>query len=77
MQRSADNAPLLFFDRVVGPSGTFAWIAITVFDTDACPANGHQIFRFLRRNALPMTETELRLIAAAASIGLSNKPNTG
>ena len=29
------------------------------------------------RNALPMTETELRLIAALAIIGLNNRPNQG
>lgn len=28
-------------------------------------------------SALPITETELKLIAAAASIGLSNKPKNG
>ena len=30
-----------------------------------------------RRNALPMTETELNVIAALAIIGLSNTPSTG
>ena len=30
-----------------------------------------------RRRALPITETELRLMAAAAIIGLSRSPNTG
>ena len=30
-----------------------------------------------RRSALPITDTELRLIAAAAIIGLSSRPNTG
>ena len=29
------------------------------------------------RNALPITDTELRLIAAAAMMGLSKMPNTG
>ncbi len=29
------------------------------------------------RSALLMTDTELKLIAAAAIIGLSNRPNTG
>jgi hypothetical protein len=29
------------------------------------------------RSALPITETELKLMAAAATIGLSNKPNAG
>ena len=29
------------------------------------------------RRALAMTETELKLIAALASIGLSSQPNTG
>ena len=32
---------------------------------------------FRRRSALPMTETELRLIAALAIIGLSTIPRTG
>jgi len=31
----------------------------------------------LRRSALPMTETELNVIAALAIIGLSSRPNTG
>lgn len=30
-----------------------------------------------KRSALAMTETELRLMAAAAIIGLSNRPKTG
>jgi hypothetical protein len=30
-----------------------------------------------RRSELPMTETELKLIAAAAMIGLSNRPKAG
>ncbi len=30
-----------------------------------------------RRNALAMTETELKLIAALASMGLSNQPKMG
>ena len=30
-----------------------------------------------RRSALPMTDTELKLIAAAAIIGLSRSPKTG
>jgi hypothetical protein len=29
------------------------------------------------RSALPMTETELKLIAAAATIGLSSRPKAG
>ena len=29
------------------------------------------------RNALPMTETELKLMAALAIIGLNNRPNQG
>ncbi len=32
---------------------------------------------FRSRKALPMTETELRLIAAPAMIGLSSKPKNG
>ncbi len=36
-------------------------------------------YNFARRNrsAFPITETELKLIAAAATIGLSNIPVTG
>ena len=34
-------------------------------------------FVFRSRNAFPMTETELRLIAAPASIGLSSRPKNG
>ena len=30
-----------------------------------------------RRRALPMTETELKLMAAAAIMGLSSSPKTG
>ena len=30
-----------------------------------------------KRSELPMTETELKLIAAAATIGLSSKPKAG
>lgn len=29
------------------------------------------------RNALPITDTELKLIAALAIIGLNSRPNTG
>jgi hypothetical protein len=32
---------------------------------------------FRNRSALAITETELKLIAALASIGLNNQPNTG
>lgn len=32
---------------------------------------------FRSRRALPITDTELRLIAAAANIGLSSKPKNG
>ena len=34
-------------------------------------------FTFRSRKALPMTETELRLIAAPAMTGLSSSPKTG
>lgn len=34
-------------------------------------------FALRRRSALPITETELKLIAAAAMIGLSNRPVNG
>ena len=38
---------------------------------------GRQIFAARSRRALATTETELKLIAAAATIGLSRSPNTG
>ena len=34
-------------------------------------------FKFLRRNALTITDTELKVIAALAIIGLRSKPKTG
>ena len=34
-------------------------------------------FTFRNRNEFAITETELKLIAAAARIGLSSNPNTG
>ena len=37
----------------------------------------HDKLIFLNRSALLITETELNVIAALASIGLSNNPNTG
>lgn len=39
-------------------------------------AENHKTSR-LNRNAFPITETELKLIAAAAIMGLSNRPNAG
>jgi hypothetical protein len=39
-------------------------------------ATSHNL-TFRSRNALLMTETELRLIAAPAMIGLSSKPKNG
>lgn len=39
--------------------------------------SGHHNFAFLRRSALSITDTELRLIAAPATIGLSNQPKIG
>lgn len=36
-----------------------------------------QSLAFLSRSALPMTETELKVIAALASIGLSSSPKNG
>lgn len=38
---------------------------------------GHAQRRVLNRKALPTTDTEDRLIASAAIIGLSSQPNTG
>jgi hypothetical protein len=37
----------------------------------------NQSFTFLNRSALPITETELKLIAAAAIIGLKRTPTKG
>lgn len=46
--------------------------------TDGHPYMPNQsIFAFRRRSALPITETELKLIAAAAIIGLSRSPKNG
>jgi hypothetical protein len=39
-------------------------------------ARAYTCTRF-NRNALPMTDTELKLMAAAAMIGLRSKPNDG
>jgi hypothetical protein len=39
--------------------------------------NTDHSFTFRNRNALLMTETELRLIAAPAMIGLSSQPKNG
>ena len=36
-----------------------------------------QILAFRSRKALPITDTELKLMAAAASIGLSSRPMKG
>ena len=36
-----------------------------------------ELFGVRSRNALVMTETELKLMAAAAIMGLSSNPNTG
>jgi hypothetical protein len=41
------------------------------------PANFYSIRRARNRNALPMTEIDDRLIAAAANIGFNNSPNHG
>lgn len=37
----------------------------------------HSILALRKRNALPMTDTELKLMAALAIIGLSSKPENG
>ncbi len=39
--------------------------------------NGHQTFALRKRNAFVITDTELKLIAAAAIIGDNSKPNSG
>ena len=47
--------------------------------TDNCVLNDHFIYSasLLSRNALPITVTELKLMAAAAIMGLSKIPNIG
>jgi hypothetical protein len=40
-------------------------------------ANGRQSFSRRSLSALPTTDTELRLMAAAATMGLSNRPKAG
>ncbi len=53
--------------------------------SNSLPINARSRIRILhayretrrRRNALAMTETELKLIAALASMGLSNQPKMG
>ena len=48
---------------------------------DHTPANGRLLAHYSRakrkRNELAMTDTELKLIAAAAMIGLSSNPKAG
>ena len=41
------------------------------------PVQSHVMRLFLSRNALPITDTELSDIAAAASIGDNNHPSAG
>ena len=45
------------------------------YETDSRKPLHSEVVR--RRNAFAITETELKLIAAAAIIGLSSNPNTG
>jgi len=42
-----------------------------------CALNGSPNYERRNLSAFPITETELKLIAAAAIIGLSKSPNTG
>ena len=60
----------------------FSWVSIVIGDT--LRPEVHSIVLYWRssanrrsRGALPITDTELNDIAAAAIIGLSNNPNTG
>ena len=42
-----------------------------------CPPHTHQSTTLRNRNAFPITETELNVIAALAIIGLSSTPSRG
>jgi hypothetical protein len=54
-------------------SGIPLWLLTAIVDSD----EAHHSFVRRSRNALVITETELRLIAAPAITGLSSKPKNG
>ena len=65
--RGFEATPLLYDDVLyVTGSNNYAWAA-------GCPQSSTR----RSRNALTMTDTELKLMAAAAIIGLSSKPMNG
>jgi len=53
------------------------WAERVLFGNSASPPPGRYSFTFLRRSALVITETELKLMAAAAKMGLSRIPKNG
>jgi len=70
-------------DGVFGTGGSFGAtlsagahiVTVTATDSDGTPAL--QISSRLSRRALAMTETELKVMAALAMIGLSSSPKNG
>lgn len=71
---SATPMPLKSRPTYAGPRRCSAQIHAVA--EHKCPAAHHKDTR-LSRSALPITETELKLIAAAAIIGLSRIPKNG
>jgi hypothetical protein len=59
-----------------GVSGKRQWAA-GAGQLTASAARPHHSFTFRSRKALPITDTELRLIAAPATIGLSRIAKNG
>ena len=77
------NAQLCRLPRA-GPASEFCgWksFAASTVTIEGKPADGQILAGHSRtkrsRNALPMTDTELKLMAAAAMIGLSRTPKAG
>jgi hypothetical protein len=62
------HVPSIHTPNAFAPSGT---------STPAGPDQEHYKSCRLRRSALPITDTELKVIAALAMIGLSSSPNMG
>ena len=58
------------------PSVLSALSAVNFHDASGVSAPGYSC-TLRKRNAFAITETELRLIAAPAMMGLSNKPKNG
>lgn len=70
--------------RLPGPLHVAASRLVVVEINEVCIAQGLSdscvfVYNFTRRslNAFPITETELKLIAAAAIIGLNSRPKNG